>query len=628
MATEQVEVTDFLQRHKPFSNLAASELSHVASRVEIAYYKAGSPILTFGQDNTHWFVIRSGAVEVFRRDGELYNRLGEGNFFGELALMRNRPVRFPVVALEDTLVYLIDADTFNNLFDNDEQFADFVEVEDRSRLRESSPDKKDNNALLTVKVEKLIEQLPLILPPHTSVQDAALRMTEEGVSSLLISNEHVSDDASSDDEPVIGIVTDVDIRSRLVAHGLDLSTPVTDIMTTQLTIVQSNQYVFEAMMLMLKHKVTHLPVLRKSKPIGLISHQDILRYESQNSLFVVKSIFNAQNVDELAALKDEVQTCFSRMVDEDANSQMIGSAMAVIGRSFKQRLLELAEEEFGPPPIPYCFLALGSMARDEQLIVTDQDNALVLDNRFEPKLHDGYFNDLANFVCDGLDRCGYTYCKGGIMATNKKWRQPLKVWEQYFTQWIDKPTPETLLHSAIFFDLDGVWGKKVWADTLNRLIRKKAFKNSRFLACMARNALLRTPPLGFFKDFVMETDGRQTNSINMKRRGTAPIADLIRVHALSVGVKGRNSFSRLNGVIDAKILPPGRGVDLRDALEFIAMVRIRHQAFDLEMKRVPDNDIEPEYLSDFERKNLRDAFQILSDAQKYMKYRYQPGRHL
>ncbi len=636
MAIEQVEVTDFFQRHKPFSDIPQQELSHLASRVEIAYFKAGSPILTFGQDNQHWFVIRSGAVEVFRRDGELYNRLGEGNFFGELGLMRNRPVRFPVVALEDTLVYLIDADTFNHLFDNDEQFADYVEVEDRSRLRDPSPDKKDNDSLLTAKVEKLIGQLPLILPPNTSVQEAALRMTEEGVSSVLISNEQVpnnqasteNNDDETDDEPVIGIVTDVDIRSRLVAQGLDLSTPVTDIMTSQLNTVQSNQYVFEAMMLMLKHKVMHLPVLKNSRPIGLISHQDILRYESQNSLFVVKSIFSAQNVDELATLKEEVHACFSRMVDEDANSQMIGSAMAVIGRSFKQRLLELAEEAFGSPPIPYCFLALGSMARDEQLIVTDQDNALVLDNRFEPKVHDEYFSKLANFVCDGLDRCGYTYCKGGIMATNKKWRQPLNVWEQYFTQWIEKPTPETLLNSAIFFDLDGVWGKKVWAEKLNRLIRQKAHKNSRFLACMARNALLRTPPLGFFKDFVMETDGRQTNSINMKRRGTAPIADLIRVHALSVGAKGRNSFSRLNDVIDAKILPPGRGADLRDALEFIAMVRIRHQAFDLEMNRVPDNDIEPEYLSDFERKNLRDAFQILSDAQKYMKYRYQPGRHL
>ncbi|MEH6712818.1 MAG: DUF294 nucleotidyltransferase-like domain-containing protein [Paraglaciecola polaris] len=628
MATEQVEVTDFFQRHKPFSDLPTQELSHVASRVEIAYYKAGVPILTFGQDNDQWFVIRSGAVEVFRRDGELYNRLGEGNFFGELGIMRNRPVRFPVVALEDTLVYLIDAETFNHLFDNDEQFADFVEVEDRSRLRDSNADRKENNSLLTAKVEKLIDQLPLILPPTTTVQEAAVRMTEEGVSSVLISKEHNADNIERDNDVVIGIVTDVDIRSRLVAKGLDLSAPVTDIMTSQLTSVQSHQYVFEAMMLMLKHKVMHLPVLKKSQPIGLISHQDILRYESQNSLFVVKSIFSAQNVDELAALTGEVRGCFSRMVHEDANSQMIGSAMAVIGRSFKQRLLELAEQKFGPAPIPYCFLALGSMARDEQLIVTDQDNALVLDNRFDPQVHDEYFSALANFVCDGLDRCGYSYCTGGIMATNKKWRQPLKVWEQYFSQWVDHPTPETLLHSAIFFDLDGVWGKKVWADMLNQLIRKKAYKNSRFLACMARNALLRTPPLGFFKDFVMETDGRQTNSINMKRRGTAPIADLIRVHALSVGANGRNSFARLHDVIDAKILPPGRGVDLRDALEFIAMVRIRHQAFDLDMQREPDNDIEPEYLSDFERKNLRDAFQILSDAQKYMKYRYQPGRHL
>jgi CBS domain-containing protein len=143
---------------------------------------------------------------------------------------------------------------------------------------------------------------------------------------------------------------------------------------------------------------------------------------------------------------------------------------------------------------------------------------------------------------------------------------------------------------------------------------------------MARNALLRTPPLGFFKDFVMETDGRHTNSINMKRRGTAPVADLIRVHALAVGSRARNSFERLRDVIDASVMPPGRGPDLRDALELISMVRIRHQALDLAAGQEPDNNVEPENLSDFERKNLKDAFQILSHAQKFLKYRYQPGR--
>jgi CBS domain-containing protein len=143
---------------------------------------------------------------------------------------------------------------------------------------------------------------------------------------------------------------------------------------------------------------------------------------------------------------------------------------------------------------------------------------------------------------------------------------------------------------------------------------------------MARNALQRTPPLGFFKDFVMETDGRHSNSINMKRRGTAPLADLVRVHALEIGSHERNTFERLKEIIEADILPRGRGADLRDALELIAMVRIRHQALDLEAGNVPDNNVEPENLSDFERKNLKDAFQILSNAQKFLKYRYQPGR--
>ncbi len=624
MLAEQSEVLDFFRRHPPFANLPGEVLANVAANIEIAYYRAQSAILQLGQDNHQWYVIRSGAVEVFRRDGKLYNRLGAGEFFGEQSLMLNRPVRFPVTALEDTLVYLVGEETFNYLFDNFEHFADFVEVEDQTRLRQSIAKGEDDDTLLTAKVSTLITALPVTVSSATTVHQAAIRMTEENVSSLLITlDEH---DQAEQAGQVVGIVTDLDIRGRLVAKGLRSDIPVADIMTTELIYVQSHQFVFDAMMLMLKHKVQHLPVLKKNKPIGLISHLDILRYESQNSLFVVKSIFIAQSVDELALLTPEVQACFARMVNQDANSQMIGSAMAVIGRSFKQRLCELAEAALGAPPVPYCFLALGSMARGEQLIVTDQDNALILDNSFVAEQHDGYFRELASFVSDGLARCGYSYCTGNIMASNERWRQPLAVWQRYFSEWVEKPSAESLLHSAIFFDLEGVWGETHWAEELNCLIRQKAQKNARFLACMARNALLRTPPLGFFKDFVMETDGRQTNSINMKRRGTGPIADLVRVHTLAVGSSARNTFDRLEDIIEAGILPAGRGLDLRDALEFIAMVRIRHQASDIALKREPDNNIEPEHLSDFERKNLKEAFQILSGAQRYLKFRYQPGR--
>lgn len=627
MQAEQLEIVEFLRRHQPFQSLDEATLQRVASQVEVSYFKAGTRILEFGQEVDAWYVIRSGAVEVYRRNGELYNRLSEGGFFGEFGLLRHGRVRFPAEALEDSLVYLIPASLFNELFDENELFADFVEVEDRTRLRQVMARHEDANELMTAQVDTLISRDPVTLESTANAQQAAARMTEENVSCLLIM--HPPRRHAEPLEPgaaMAGLITDRDLRTRLLAQGLPFDTPVEEIMTTRVIHVEHNQLIFEAMLLMLRHNVHHLPVFKQHRLIGVIALSDIIRYESQNSLFVVGRIFRASSIEELKALAGDVRACFTRMVNEDANSRMIGSAMALIGRSFKQRLLELAEEALGPPPIPYCFLALGSMARQEQLIVTDQDNAMILDNSYDPAQHNAYFEALANFVCDGLNECGYSYCKGGIMAVNPKWRQPLRVWEAYFNKWINQPTPQTLLNSFIFFDLDGVWGRTEWAKQLNALIADKSKRNSRFLACMARNALLRTPPLGFFKDFVMEPSGQHSRSINMKRRGTAPLADLIRVHALAVGSRARNSFNRLQDVIDANILPHGRGQDLRDALEFIAMVRIRHQALDLAAGNEPDNNIEPENLSDFERKHLKDAFQILSNAQKFLRYHYQPGR--
>ncbi|MCB2003869.1 MAG: cyclic nucleotide-binding/CBS domain-containing protein, partial [Rhodoferax sp.] len=507
------------------------------------------------------------------------------------------------------------------LFENQERFADLVATEDRVRLRQVVSRREEGNPLTSVTVDTLIAREPVCMEQSATALDAARRMADGGVSCLLIL------EAESDAPPrMVGILTDRDLRSRLVAEGLPYDTPVRDIMTPDPVVLRHDQQVFEAILAMLRHKVHHLPVLRQDKPMGVIALSDVLRHESQSSLFVVGSIAKQNDVDGLAALASDVRACFQRLAEQDSNSRVIGSTMALIGRGFKQRLLELAEQQLGPPPVPYCFLALGSMARHEQLVVTDQDNALVLDDRFDPARHDDYFRQLAAFVSDGLARSGYSYCSGDVMATNTRWRQSLRVWQDTFRQWIEQPTPETLLAASIFFDLDGVWGQTAFSERLRTLIADKARANTRFLACMARNALMRTPPLGFFKDFVLEPDGRHANAINLKRRGTAPMVDLIRVHALAIGSRARNSFERLRDVIAADVLPQGRGQDLHDALEFISMVRIRNQAHDMAAGLEPDNSIEPEKLSEFERKSLRDAFQILSHAQTYLKFCYQPGR--
>ena len=444
-------------------------------------------------------------------------------------------------------------------------------------------------------------------------------MTDNGVSSLPVMDE------SGDTPKLVGIITDRDLRTRAVNHALASETPVSEIMTEGLITIRSRAFIFEAMLTMLHNNVHHLPVMDGNEVRGVIALSDIIKYESQSSIYLVSNIFRQQNVKGLKKISVDVRDSFVRMVNEDANSHMVGSAMAGIGRSFSQRLLELAEEKLGPPPVPYCFMALGSMARDEQLVVTDQDNALILDDSFIPEEHDEYFLAMAKFVSDGLAECGYTYCTGDIMATNPKWRQPLHVWKKYFTDWIENPNGQTLLNSNIFFDLDGIHGETNFAEQLKTLVAHKASSSQRFLTLMARNALNRTPPLGFFRTFVLEEDGKHQKTFNLKRRGTAPLSDLIRVHALACGSRSQNSFERLKDIANTKLLVDDDAGNLRDALEFISIVRVRHQALAIEEGREPDNNVRPEDLSPFERSHLKDAFQIVSNAQRFLRFRYNAG---
>ena len=620
MEIELLEIKNFISQYQPFDQLPEEALEEVVKSIEISYFRAGSMIIEYGDKIRDLYFIRSGVVEIYRRKGELYNRLDQGEIFGQMGLLANNKVRLPAKAVKDTLVYCIPEALFHDFCERYEAFSDFSEVEGTIRLKQAVEDNNDDaNSLTTSKVKTLLSRDLVMLKNTTSIQDVAKVMAEESVSAVLINDPIVIHEDGSN---FVGIITQHDLCAKVIATGMSVDNPVSDVMSTELMSLDHNAYVSEAMLMMLRYNVHHLPILKNKQPIGLIEVADIIRYESQNSLLLSGSIFQQQNIEDLVLLSGQLKDCFVRMVNEDANSHMIGSAMSEIGRSFKQRLLELAEEELGQPPVPYCFLALGSMARDEQLIVTDQDNGIILDNSYDNEKHCAYFEKLSKFVCDGLAACGYTYCTGDIMATNPEYRKTQAEWEDCFADWIDNPNPQALLNCSIFFDLTGVYGRVKWAEQLNAFILRRAKKNNRFLACLARNALNRTPPLGFFKNFVMEKDGRHNNSINLKRRGTAPLADLIRVHGLAIGSQSQNSFERLEDIIEAGILPASKGQDLQHAMEFISLVRLRHQALDVESEIEPDNNIEPENMSEFERRNLKDAFLVLSNAQNFLKYRY------
>ncbi|MGE8294947.1 MAG: DUF294 nucleotidyltransferase-like domain-containing protein [Pseudomonas sp.] len=630
MQIELIEIRDHLNRFAPFDNLPEQTLDEIARQVQVGYFKAGSEILATGAPIHELHYVRSGAVEIHRRGGELHNRLTEGDIFGQAGLLRGNKVRLAARALEDSLIYFIPGTLFQQLCDQFDSFADFVEAEGQSRLKSALEDSHGKaSELMKIKVRKLISRSPVSVPLDMPVQQVARVMSEQSVSSVIIvnpgrlwPNPTQVQVADQQNQVMAGILTDRDLRTRVLAEGLPGDTPVSQVMTPAPVTVQADESVFEAMLCMLRNNIHHLPVLQRRRPVGMISLADVIRYESRSSLYLVNSIFNRNSVEDLRSLLPDLHATFVRMVADDASAHMVGRAMSSIGRAFTRRLLVLAEEKLGPPPVPYCFMIAGSMARDEQLLLTDQDNALVLDDSFDPDQHDAYFAELAQFVSDGLAACGYAYCKGGIMASNPKWRQPLKVWRGYFSQWIERPNPETLLNSSIFFDLDGVYGKTALVENLKDLLAEKASASPAFLAALARNALNRTPPLGFFRTFVMETDGRQKNIINLKGRGTAPLTDLIRVHALACGSKAQNSLERLDAIAATKLLPQEALEHLRYAFEFLSLVRIRHQAREVEAGNPPDNYVEPEQFSSSERHHLKEAFQVVSNAQKFLRFRY------
>ncbi|MGM0594671.1 MAG: DUF294 nucleotidyltransferase-like domain-containing protein [Pseudomonadota bacterium] len=632
MDAEVREIREHLARFAPFDQLSEELLDAVAVSVEVSYFRAGAAILEFGAPIHDLYYIRSGAVEIYRHNAELYNRLGEGDIFGQFGLLRNRKVRFPAWAIEDTLTYLIPETVFQRLCDEDGNFADFVELSG-PRLKSTVEQNERNNDMMVTRIRRLLSRMPVVIEQDATVEQAARLMTEQQVSSVLLyaPAEEEDEQAFGDNDGrwwrLNGILTDEDLRVRVLAEGGSAQTPLREICHGKLITVQSDATVYEAMLAMVRNNIHHLPVLHRRRPAGVVHLSDIVRYETRSSLYLVSNIANQTGVKGMMRLMPDVRAAFVRLVDDGATSQMIGSAFSTIGRTLMRRLIELAEQELGPPPVPYCFMVNGSMARDEQTVTTDQDNAMILDDSFDPKQHDDYFRQLAQWVSDGLDACGYPYCKGGVMATNDKWRQPLAVWKRYFGKWIAEPDPQGLLDSSIFFDLDAVYGEERFVEILQDRVARQASSSPRFLAALARNALSRTPPLGFFRTFVMEKDGKQNNSINLKRRGTAPMVDVIRVHALAVGSRAQNSFERLDDIEKADLLPAGQAEKLRYALEFIAMVRIRHQAHDLRLERTPDNNIEPENVSDSERHNLKDAFQVLSNAQKFLRFRYPtPGR--
>ena len=620
MEVEQLEIRDYLAKIAPLTDLPKEALNEITMALQIQYARRGTEVLKIGQRNDVVYLIRSGAVEVLLENGDLYGRFTEGEWVGYRSVMRGGPVSLNVNAIEDTLFYAIPADSFLGLVKRYDKVRQYFAERKPDRLRSAIQDIRgaDNHAMIAMHIRDLMK-LPMLVSEEDSIRQVAQQMTQVNAQTAMVTNQ---------EGLLSGIVTDVDFRKRVVAEGVDVALPVSNIMTAKPLTLAPDDQASEALLLMARRNIRHIPIVDNAEVVGVISATDLLRSQSHNAIYLVGDIYAAKDIERLKMLSATLPKVLVSLVNNNMPAYDIGHAISSIGQAIMRRLAAMGEEKFGQPPVPYCLVVAGSMARREQTAHSDQDNGMILSDDYDPALHGEYFANLAKFICDGLNECGYVYCPGNIMATNEQWRQPYKVWKDYFTNWILTPEPQALLYSTIFFDMRSLYGDDCLLYTLRQEVLDMTKSHALFQTLLASNALTFKPPLGFFRGFVLDKGGNNEKGMDMKKRGVVPVIDLVRVFALAEGVRKVNTWDRLQQLetIEGGVLSSSMIEDLRDAFELISMIRLRHQAAQIEKGQAPDNYVPPEDLSVLERRHLKDAFEVISNTQGIMSTHYKADR--
>ena len=618
---EHREAANFLQSIPPFDSLTQQQLLFCASKVVSTYHRSRSnknhleKILDY--QNPSLFVVRAGVFDVRTAEGDLIDRVSEGGFFGFISLLTGKNTDHQLHVVEDGLLYKLDQTWFRQIRNQSTTFDQFFNQAFEQRLRVGLRRRPENIALATP-VSEVMSSTLVSITPNVSIQEVAKLMTVHNIASLAILDEK---------QKLVGIFTDKDCRSRVVAKNLDVNNDIASVMTPNPVSIDKASMVHQATILMIRHQIKHLPVTNEGKPVGMITLSDLIRLQRSDPVLIINDIHRATSIEQLKALSEQIPELLLQLIKQDVRADDLGRILTTVTSTLTRHLISLAQRQLGTEPCPFVWLAFGSQGRQDQSAKSDQDNALLLDNAVTEQ-DDAYFKALAEFVNKGLDACGYVYCPGDIMAQNPKWRLSLDGWGSTFYNWITQPSQKALMHTSIFFDMRPIFistGAETLFTELQDQVLDWAQKNSIFQTLLCSNALGLTPPLGFLKQLVVDTSGEQKNTFDIKKRGVMPINDIARLHSLAGGIKAVNTRDRLYALIEAELLTEIDGNNLLDALEFISHQRLIHQGKQLKRSQKPDNHLNPNDFSQLSTRQLKDAFKVVRDAQRGLKLKYQSG---
>lgn len=599
-------VADFLRAHAPFDALDRDAVERVAAAAQSETLAAGTVVFGPGQEPvTHLRVIRRGAVELTSA-GRVLDLLGEGEMFGHASMLSGLPANFQARAVQDTICLRIPMAAA--------EVALSAPAGLRYVARSLSGPSGALGALVRAPavmiadepVRGLLSSAPLICTPDTTIRTAAKRMSAAHVTSVVVTL----------GDGTLGILTDHDLRTRVLARGLAPDTPVSEAMSAPAYTCTPERSAGEVLIEMAERGFRHLPVVAPDGSVlGVIEDTDLLIARARSSLYLRQRIAVAQHPGELAAVACELDPMVIALHEAGVGASNLMGIYSTTVDAITRRLLELELARRPAPAHPFAWLHLGSLARREGLPSSDVDSAVVwFGPEDEPGLKDQLV-DLGRTVCGQLVQCGLRVDEHGASASEPLFVRSLSSWQRVIASWATDPTQEqALILSSTLVDSRPVWGVATGTPVADTF--RLAGRQSTLLRLLARFALSYRPPTGFLRGLVVEHGGEHRGRLDLKHGGTIPIVNLARWAGMAAGVTVASTPERLRAAQGTDVLPAADLGTLADAFALISELRVGHQVAQLRAGAKPDDHLDPAELSPLMRTQLKEAFRAVAAVQK------------
>ncbi|WP_139958579.1 DUF294 nucleotidyltransferase-like domain-containing protein [Flavicella sediminum] len=623
-------IQDFLKNYPPFNLLNKEDLFSICEQVQVIYLEKGKFIFT-QTEATHnmFYITNKGAIKLTQIENEKTNIMDmcdEGDIFGLRALILKQHYYMNAEANEETIVYGIPADIFEPFVEKNKNIKNYLitsfasNVKDPSIVEEkgntsSYIKKESNNDLFNLQNAKYTKS-PITCDLTTTAKNIATTMRDAKIGAMVV----------VENKKPVGIITNKDLRDKIATGDFSLECPAKKIMTSPATTLPKHITIPEAHVSMLKNDTSHICITKdgtpNSKLIGILSIHDLVVSLGNNPSVLIKETKRAKKSKQLRSIRKKIDLLLKQYLEQELPFAHILNIISELNSAIVTRSIELCLKKMDtPPPVKFAWMALGSQGRREQLLLSDQDNALIFEDVEETKFEEtqSYFLTLSDKVVKYLNTIGFEYCPADMMASNPKWCTSLNNWKKQFDEWIFNPNSSGILLSSIFFDYEYAYGEKKLTNELTEHLLNSINQNNRFLTLLAKDIIEKPSPIGFFRQFIVEQDGEHKDFFNIKIRALMPLIDAARVLCLSLNIKNaNNTLLRYRKL--AELEPQNE--DLYQSCERAFRTLLKFKTEQGILHNTTGKLIELESLSKAEKLKLKRAFKPIKEIQELLIHRF------